>query len=553
MGKAYNQLKSSLRKLLLLNQKIFFVICIYSVLTFLILSWGLPNEGHPYTYHMDEWHQLHSVKAVFKYGTPNVEKAAYGPLFHFFLSGIFLLPFMALGIINPFLVKSDFSALAMQARIFEILRLNTLIFGILSILVLAKIVKDYLKINPLVTVIFFTFTPIWLSLSNYFKYDIALVFWILLSLLFLLRYQKRPIFRLYLLAAIPCGLALSTKISSLPIVLIYIYAYFLFTPKKQWKLINLFKGIGALLGIFLLAGVPYLFYTKAGFKDFFFYNLIINPKESANYILGMNYWVFLFFRQYPAMFGKVFYWLFIVALFFLAIVKKNEVTGKSFRFILFSFIVFFLSLVPLKLFVFNRGLVLLPFMAIIIGLFVERASDILPRRFKKIFIFILTIAIVYQSLESFSWVLPKFEKDPRQVSSAWLAENIPPGTTIGVEEVVIYQEPPDIILKEYCLKESGVNVNNRFYYQLVNGSTKDLAPVVVVTNRLLAEKQKRSGKKDLIVRLNKEGYIIVAEFKPNLWLYSKFNDDINFYIPNLVPSPMITVYRKEFAFAGLPR
>jgi len=524
-------------------------IVIYFLLILSLIKWGLPNESHPYTYHMDEWHQLHSVKAVFKYGTPNVEKAAYGPLFHFFLSGIYLLPFMALGIINPFLVKSDFTALAMQARIFEILRLNTLIFGILSIILLAKIVKDYFKINPLATVIFFTFTPIWLSLSNYFKYDIALIFWILLALFFLLRYEKTATFKNFLLAAIPCGLALSTKISALPIVLVYLFAYFLFTPRQKWNFINLFKGISLLLGIFLLAGIPYIFYTKGGFKDFFYYNLVTNPNESLNYNLGMNFWSFLFLKLYPTLFGHFFYWIFIVSFFFFTTLKQEILKKKTFQLILFSFIVFFISLIPLKLFVSNRGLLLLPFMTIIVSLFVNRVLQTIPRNLRLIFALILTIGIAFQIIESFSWILIKMKNDPREVSSLWIIENIPEGTLIGVEDIVVYQMPPNIILREYTMRESGISVINRFRYKIVDAFTEELPPVVVITDRELVNYQKKSPKKALISRLRSEGYVIKAEFQPNFRLYEKFSSKINFYLSGLVPSPTITVYTRQVVFA----
>ena len=524
-------------------------IVIYFLLILSLIKCGLPNGSHPYTYHMDEWHQLHSVKAVFKYGTPNVEKAAYEPLFHFFLSGIYLLPFMALRIINPFLVKSDFTALAMQARIFEILRINTLIFGILSIILLAKIVKDYFKINPLVTVILFTFSPIWLSLSNYFKYDIALIFWILLAIFFLLKYEKIPTFENFLLAAIPCGLALSTKISALPIVLIYIFAYFLFTPKSDWHFVNLLKGTGLLLGIFLLAGIPYIFYTKGEFKDFFYYNLVTNPNESLNYNLGMNFWPFLFLKQYPTIFGHFFYWIFIVSFFFFTILKREILKEKTFQLILFSFFVFFVSLIPLKLFVSNRGLVLLPFMAIIVGLFIDRVRQTIPKNIRLLLSLILAVGIVFQIAESFSWILIKLKNDPREVSSLWLVENIPKGTLIGIEDIIVYQMPPNIILQEYTMEESGISVTNHFRYKIVNAFTEELPPVVAITDRELANYQKKSLKKALISRLKSEGYIIKAEFQPNSWLYEKFGSKINFYLSGLVPSPAITVYARQVVFA----
>src|SRR3989344_2372378 len=114
----------------LIDNKSFVIISLlYAVLSISVIDWGIPNNQHPFTYHMDEWHQLQSVRATFKYLTPNIEGAAHGTIFHFVLSGIYLAPFYLLRIVDPFLIKSGLSEIAMQAKLFEILRLNTLMFG----------------------------------------------------------------------------------------------------------------------------------------------------------------------------------------------------------------------------------------------------------------------------------------------------------------------------------------------------------------------------------------------------------------------------------------
>ena len=220
----------------LIDNKSFVIISLlYAVLSISVIDWGIPNNQHPFTYHMDEWHQLQSVRATFKYLTPNIEGAAHGTIFHFVLSGIYLAPFYLLRIVDPFLIKSGLSEIAMQAKLFEILRLNTLMFGLLSLFILNEITKKYFKINPIFTLIFFALTPLWINLSNYFKYDIALVFWILMAIFFILKFGSRPSLRNYIYAGIACALALATKLSALPLFPIYFFSFFYFLPRNKRK------------------------------------------------------------------------------------------------------------------------------------------------------------------------------------------------------------------------------------------------------------------------------------------------------------------------------
>src|SRR5581483_6811731 len=144
-----------------------------------VISWGTPSIAHPFNYQMDEWHSMQSVRALFKYGTSNVAGAALGPVFHYLLTGILLVPFVLLKIIYPFGIHSSIDMLAMQQKLFIILRLNTIFFGVLSFINLTYIAKKYFKLkNYLLVCIFILSTPVWLVYSNYYIYNIALVFWI---------------------------------------------------------------------------------------------------------------------------------------------------------------------------------------------------------------------------------------------------------------------------------------------------------------------------------------------------------------------------------------
>lgn len=503
-----------------------------------VIRWGIPNTDHPYSYQMDEWHQLNSVRAVFKSGTPNIEGAAFGPLFFFLLSGIFTAPFALLKIIDPFIIKSGLTNLEMIGKIFVILRIDTLIFGILSIFFLAKIAKTFLKINQTIPVAFFVFTPIFLSLSNYFKYDIALIFWIVLSIFLLMRYGESANFKNYLLAGISCGLAIATKISGLPLVIIYFFSFFLFNSQVKKRWLHFLAGNSILVISFILFGVPYLLFGKGNFGDFFTSNLIALPNETYNYFSGSSYISFLIFRQIPAIFGHPIIILLVVSLIILILKKKNSLS-KNEILVMFSFLVFAISLIPLKIFISNRALVLLPFAALIVGLGWNKLFQTKRGWWLK---GILIIFLLVQVVESLAWWKIKLGNDPRQTSSLWILKNINQGITIGVESIPIYQMVPDIVLKEYSEKESGLLKQFSFQYQIIDSESKTLPEVVIVTNPEITQFQKDSPKKRLISRLSKENYFVVSKFEPSWEYYKFFSDQLNFYISNLVPSPTITIY-----------
>ena len=193
----------------ILNNKIILVfLVIYVCLMLSVIRWGIPNMNHPFTYHMDEWHFSQAIRSFFKFGTGSVSGAASIPLYHIVSSIFFLIPFYVLHIVDPLAIKSSVENLSMQNTLFEILRLHTLFYGILTIFSIYLILKKHFKLMTFLFVSVFLFNPIWLSLSNYYKYDITLNFWIVLTILFVFRFSKSKKFIDYIFAGIACALAL---------------------------------------------------------------------------------------------------------------------------------------------------------------------------------------------------------------------------------------------------------------------------------------------------------------------------------------------------------
>lgn len=517
-----------------------------------IISWGVPSEARPFTYNMDEWHQLSAVRALFKYGTPNVPGAAHGPVFQFLLSGIYLIPFTVLGLVNPFIIHSSIDNLIMQGRLFVILRSNTLLFGTLSIIVLSIIAKKYLKTNSLIAALLFMGTPVWLTLSSYFKYDIALIFWILLSVLALLHYAKHPTLKNFIISAIPCALSFATKVSAVPMLAIYIAGYFWFTPVNLKKYKHLALGVAVFLAISIVFGIPDLIFRWNDYSEYLFSNLVSSVQADSNFLLGVaNMWIYIFFVAFPIIFGHIFYLLFVVAFIYwlVKIIKwfyfKKSTDHKNEIFLFFLLIIFLVSLIPLGLGALgNRSLVLLPFLGLLSAKFI---TNMLMFSKHKIYLVILAgVLILLQFYKSSVVIYAKYSKNVLQKSSEWIVKNIPKRTVIGIENIPIYQNLPDIVLREYYLNASDEHARTNYKYEVVDKSLKELPKIVIITNRYLDDKYLiKSPKKELIRRLKSENYKIINEFIPDRQLYKLFSNDRDYYLSGLNFVFPVTIYERS--------
>lgn len=538
------------------------IIAIYSLIEIIFLSHGIPNNNRPFTYFMDEWHQSQAVRNVFKYGSPNIPGSANGSMFHFFLTGLYLIPLYVLGIIVPFAIKSSVTELSIQHNLFLILRLNTLIFGVLSVLLMLYIAKKYYKLNTALTAFIFIMNPLFIILSSYFKYDAALLFWILLSFLFVLKFSIKPSFINYILTGFFAAISLSVKLSAIPLLPIYLITFFISPPKlREWPK---FIGLGLLIYLltFIIFGIPDLVLGKGNIIEYLRSNLIRTPSEiSYNYNLGMHYLPFLIFKIYPVTFGRFLYLTFIAStvLFIIYGIKKKflkKIFSRDFRlkhsnYIILSlcFLFFVASLYPLRLGALgNRILVLLPFIAItsVLGIkfIYDRTRSILLKYF---FIVAIMVLGFFQSFETFSWIHLRLSTDPRSESSKWIIKNISKKITIGIENIPIYQLLPDLIVKEFYLNQYSRTRDNRFEYKVINSRSVNLPKTIVLSNDEIERKYlKKSDKKDLVYRLKRENYKKIAEFKPNFKYFNILNNEFDFYISGFSIAPNnISVFSKN--------
>ncbi len=223
------------------------------------------------------------------------------------------------------------------------------------------------------------------------------------------------------------------------------------------------------------------------------------------------------------------------------IVKLNFKIFKNEIFLFISMVVFILSLIPLELGANgNRLLVLLPFFSLFASLFVLKVLRKFSNFKVKIYL-ILIFLLLLQFMQSFPMVYIKWQKDVRQSSSEWIFRNINKGETIGIENIPIYQLLPDLIVKEFYSNAK----KNIFSYQIID-DTIILPKIIIVTSREFdLYYLKKYPKKSLILRLNKENYKIIKEFKPPEILYKIVGSEFDFYSSGIVPIWTITIYERD--------
>ncbi len=539
----------SIFNLIFKNKLLFLIIFIYSALMIYFIQWGIPSQSHPFNYAMDEWHFSQALRTFFKDGTGSVSGAASIPFYHIVSSILFLIPFYLLHIVNPFAIKNTLDNLPMQHILFEVLRLHTLFYGILSIVVIHKILKLLIKPLSLIFTALFVFNPIWISLTNYYKYDITLSFWIITTLYFLIKFYKTQELKNYLFAGIACGLALSTKFTAAPLFLGYIIGYFLLTNKIIHR--KFIAGILVSIFVFAFVGIPDLIFGKGNYYQLLYSTLIEAPKISTSFNLGEPGWFFLLFNEFPSIFGYFLSFIFYLSLVFwsiyllLALINKSLNKHRLELSIFITTLLFLLSTISFSVDGGgNRALVLIPFIIIISAFSIYKIMNL---NNNKIINMILLLGLTLQIIQSASWLSVKFYPDPRQTSSAWVLDNIPKNSDIGIENIPIYQMLPDIILKEYYFKERNNNFVTLYKYSIVSLSDRSFPKYVIITNDANGIGYfSQSLKKELLNKLKNQGYKKVVIFTPMLKYYEFFADKKYFLLTNILTIPInIAIYEKQ--------
>jgi hypothetical protein len=214
-----------------------------------------------------------------------------------------------------------------------------------------------------------------------------------------------------------------------------------------------------------------------------------------------------------------------------------------------SFLLFALSIATLGITISaNRIIILLPFFVVFNLIALKEVLIFLKNKsiLKKIFFGILLICFIVQVFESYLWVGLRFSTLPEQTSSSWVIKNIKQGTTIGLENIPIYQDLPDYVLKEFYNKQYYPEYNTRFNYVIVNSKTKVFPKYIIISNVYYEQKFYKSSAKDkLVAGLREIGYKEIERFPLQLPLYSLFDDYFYYPYMGLIAFPeSISIFKK---------
>jgi hypothetical protein len=145
-----------------------------------------------------------------------------------------------------------------------------------------------------------------------------------------------------------------------------------------------------------------------------------------------------------------------------------------------------------------------------------------------------------------SWNTLKNNNNPRVTSSLWTTQHIKPGTLIGIENIPIYQMIPDIVLKEFYLKQYKQTINNRYAYEVISSKTKLFPKVIIISDDYVESNYMlNSDKKLILAELSKQKYKKIKSFSLQSPPFSIFNSRQEYYMSALIQLPdTISIYEK---------
>ena len=231
------------------------------------ITWGLPNELHPYYYHPDEA-RLIQYMANMHPGSFDFypDDFAY-PTFHVLFVGAILLVLSKLGFIivaaDPLFYAANPGAFA---HIILVGRLIGVGFSIASLVMVYLIGKHlYNRKAGIIAMLFMAINPLDVVESHYFTLDAPMIFWMLLCVFASIRIAKEGERVWYLLAGAALGLAGATKYPGLMAGVFIVAGHIFFTRKHKDDFKDLVRSFLSkdilICGIIFIAafliGVPY--------------------------------------------------------------------------------------------------------------------------------------------------------------------------------------------------------------------------------------------------------------------------------------------------------
>jgi len=394
------------------------------------IRWGLPDAAHPhYSFHPDESPGLASAISILTDPRPLFPTQwAYEQSPFFFYVTAAVLEVASLVGLAPIHRTFDFADYARQLLVARFLVLLT--FCAVVLLTYKIVSKMWGLRTGLLAALLTAVSPVLATNAHYFKNDVPLLLFILVTLFFSLRIVETGRTRDYVLAGVFCGITTATKWHGFTAAIFIVTAHFMYRRRNPGALashgrllLSLLCFAGALLiavpGIFLhpsivRTGLMKEYARRIGQKTGF---MLTMAKTNPNPAVLMSYG-----------FGVLPFLASIASLVYLAVRKRD-----AFLFLILPFTVLLLLVFGFLKAAFVRYLV--PLAPFLMAMVARATYDMVRQRgFRRIAAIVAAAATgIYALLNSLAYITPMSRRDPRTLAADWLAGNVPEQSRLTVE------------------------------------------------------------------------------------------------------------------------
>ena len=426
-----------------INWLLMVIVALGAVLRF----WGI-NYGLPYTYGPDEPTYLTLALQILKTGDLNPHWWYYPSLLFYLNAAALWLLFVVgriLGWITfagpgdfplPEVVTMGVGRLALPAE-FLVARGLTAFFSAGAIVLVYLICR---QLHPArwvgnLAALLFAVSPTVIGLSHRVGPDIFAMFFSLVSFLFAMKIVDEPRLRNYVFAGMGAGLAIASKYNAGMILIALVAAHFVRFGLPGWRRKELYIGLGAAFGFFVLA-TPFAVLDFTNFWDGVRFQAFSYASEGhagqeggaltwyVSYLWGAEGWI--------ALCGAV------SAVLVLLNRSRKE-------WVLLSFPLTYFVFVSLLLVRNDRTILLIvPFLALLAAKFVGDAFDWLSQRIQRpravalatVAVIVFFVSAPLQSAAAANAQLT--QADGREAARVWIDQHLPAGSRVAVEAYAPY-------------------------------------------------------------------------------------------------------------------
>jgi len=379
----------------------------------------------------DQGHQLHpderfivmTVEKLDFQKDMNPHFFAYGSLPLYLLKGIGALA----GMINPHADSYD--------NLYKIGRILSGLFDLATTVILYVIMRNLTKKKYIawLAMLWYAVSVLPIQLSHFYAVDTVLTFFITLTLLFLLHYDKHPRTRNALGIGIACGLATATKVSA-AVLCIPIGLTFLIHLKQDWKRTLTHAG-------YILIAAIYTFFLCEPFA-FFDFNTFIQQLR-AQQAMTKDAFTFPYTLQYV---GKIPYlyelknillWGQGIPLSILSFIGTLYITRKTIKekntslYALLAFFWVYCAIVGKFAIGFMRYMLpVYPILTMFAALLIQKCTQTLSKK-KSLWIYGIFTGII--TLWTCTFMAIYSVPNTRVTATEWIKKNIQSNATIATE------------------------------------------------------------------------------------------------------------------------